>query len=129
VKFVTLQLGVIVMGALTALAFALFAYLALGVTGLVDRDSGRAILVFLQYLSQLVAGFVAGRLTGASRVLHGSLAALLLLVITVAISVARDPAAALPYFVVLGLIAIVIGAAGGALAEWRHAESVPPLDE
>jgi hypothetical protein len=117
--FPSLSGGALLMGAITALGFALCSYLLLGDLGLVTSEGGRGILVFVQYVSQLLAGYVAGRLAPAWRLFHGGVSALCLLVVTVAISVARDPVGAFPLFVLLGVVAMVIGAAGGALAEWR----------
>ena len=98
----------------------LIAFLALGVTGLTDFQTGAAVLIFLQYTSQLVAGYLAGRLAIQSRVLHGGLAGMLVAAIGAAIGLSSSGTDSSLGLVVLALaIAAVTGTAGGVLAENR----------
>ena len=106
----------------------LVAYLALGVTGLTDFRTGAAVLVFLQYTSQLVAGYLAGRLAMHSRVLHGGLAGMVVAAIGAAIGLSASGADSSLALVVLALvIAAITGTAGGVLAEnrIRRADGLP----
>jgi hypothetical protein len=98
---------------------SLIAFVILGLTIGVN-DVGQ---IMLQYTSLLIAGFVAGRLTGADRVVHGSVAALLLFVVAAGISLAAvEPPPGLLTLAVFGGVAALLGSAGGALAEWRSLE-------
>ena len=106
----------------------LVAFLALGVTGLTDYRSGAAVLVFLQYASQLVAGYLAGRLAMHARVLHGGLAGIIVAAIGAAFGLSSSNANSDLGLVVLALIiAAITGTAGGVLAEnrVRQADGLP----
>lgn len=109
--------GAIAIGAMAGLVFGLLAFIVLGVSGLVTRTSGDIFLLFLEFLSLVVAGYVAGRLSQNAEV-HGGLAGLLTALISGIISVASTRVA-LTAIATLALVAAVLGSAGGVLARWQ----------
>lgn len=121
--------GAVALGAMGGLGLALVAFLILGVTGVADATSGAAVLIFLQYTAQLVAGYVGGRLAGASRVVHGGLSGLLMAVIGAAIGLGFSGSDSNLGLVVLALaIALIMGSAGGALAQYVSGASSEPSE-
>lgn len=101
---------------MSGLGLSLVVFVLLGLTIGVSGVSQ----ILLQYASLIVAGFIAGRLTASERVLHGSLAALLLFVVAAAISLAAtDPGPGALTLAIFGVVAALLGSAGGALAEWQ----------
>jgi hypothetical protein len=104
---------------MAGLGLSLIVFVVLGLT----IGVGDVTQILLQYFSLLAAGFVAGRLTTRDRVLHGSLAALLLFVVAAGISLAAtDPPPGVLTLGVFGVVAALLGSAGGALAEWQAIE-------
>jgi len=101
---------------MSGLGLSLVVFVVLGLTVGVTNVTQ----ILLQYASLLVAGLIAGRLTSRERVLQGSLAALMLFVVAAAISLAatRPPPGVLTLGV-FGVVAALLGSAGGALAEWQ----------
>ncbi len=96
-------------------------FLLLGIAGAVSSPTDVVPLLFLQLLGLIGAGYVAGRLAGRDPILHGGLSGLVLFVITTAITVAADPTT--PHLAVIaftGLLAVVLGSVGGALATATH---------
>ncbi len=86
--------GAVAIGAMAGLVVALLAFIFLGVTGLIAPGRGDIILLFIQFLSLVVAGYVGGRLSDAPEV-HGGLAALLGALISGLISITNGGVAAL----------------------------------
>ena len=106
---------------MSGLGMALVAFLILGATGLTDFRTGTAVLIFLQYASQLAAGYVAGRLAAQSRVLHGGLAGMIVAAVGAAAGLTFSGADSDIRLVVIALIiATIRGTAGGVLAETRY---------
>ena len=104
---------------MAGLGVALAAFLVLGATGLTDGGAGAALLIFLQYSSQLGGGFLAGRLSGRARAMHGGLAGILMAAIGTAIGLGFSGSGSNIWLVVLALvIAATAGSAGGVLAEF-----------
>jgi len=98
---------------------SLVVFVILGLT----IGAGDVAQILLQYASLVVAGFVGGRFSGRERVLHGSMAAMLLFVVAACIALAAlDPAPSIVTVVIFGVVAAVLGSAGGALAEWLTME-------
>ncbi len=112
--------GAIVLGAMAGLGLSLSVFLVLAATGIVDDSGEQAILVFVQFLGLLVAGFVAGRLGGGTPALDGGLAGMTAFVIAVAISVAAGASLGVGAIVLLGVVAAVLGSAGGVLAQFMR---------
>lgn len=108
-----------VFGAFTGFAGSLLVFFGLGVAGAVDASRGSAALVFLQYLAQLIAGYIGGRLAGSARILNGSIAAALFFLIAAGVSVAGGSGPGPVVLATFAAVALVIGGAGGALAEWQ----------
>lgn len=93
-------------------------FLIMGMTGLVDSLSDAVPLLFLQLLSPVAAGYVAGRLSSRDQVLHGGYAGLLLFAVATGIALAADPdSASLLVIAFSGLLTLVLGSSGGALAK------------
>lgn len=85
----------------------------------VGADGNAVVLIFLQFLSLVVAGYVAGRFTSPNPLLNGGMAGLLLFLIIAAISLAAG-ARLNPFELgLLGIVAAVLGSTGGALAASR----------
>jgi len=103
---------------MTGLAGALLLFLIMGITGIVDSAADAIPLLFLQFLGLVGAGYVAARLAGRDHVLHGGYAGLLVFVVATGITLAADPdSASLLVIGFTGLVALVLGSAGGALAK------------
>lgn len=113
--------GAIALGAMTGLGAALMAFLILGVTGILDSTNAAIPVVFLQFLSQLLAGYVAARFAGRDAVIHGSFAALLLYLVGSTITLAAAPdAVGRVTLALFAVVAAVVGAAGGLLGDQRN---------
>lgn len=117
----SIRWGAVAIGAMAGLVVALLAFIFLVVSGLVAPDRGEIIFLFLQFLSLVVAGYVAGRLSDSAEV-HGGLAALLSAFVSGLISLTSTqvPLAGL---ITLTLVAAVLGTAGGVLARWQRNHS------
>lgn len=96
----------------------LFAFLALALVGL-DQV---IVLIFLQFLILVAAGFVAGRFAPHAAAANGGLAGMLAFLVMGAVAVASAQAPSTFELVALGVIAAVLGSAGGALADRRRTE-------
>ncbi|MCP3993632.1 MAG: hypothetical protein GY722_01005 [bacterium] len=103
---------------MAGLVVALLAFIFLGISGLVAPDRGEILLLFIQFLSLVVAGYVAGRLSDAAAV-HGGLAALLSAFVSGLISVTSTEVP-LAGIITLTLVAAALGSAGGVLARWHR---------
>lgn len=110
--------GAVTIGAMAGLTLALIAFIILGVSGVVAPNRGEILLLFLEFLALVVAGYVAGRLSDTPS-LHGGLAGLLTALITGIVSLTsnRNPLAGV---ITLTLVAVVLGTAGGILARWQR---------
>jgi len=117
----TIRWGAVAIGAMAGVVVALVAFILLGISGIVSPARGEVLLLFVQFLSLVVAGYVAGRLSAAETI-AGSLAALLSALVSGLISITSSgvPIAGI---ITLTLVAAVLGAAGGVLARWQR-ESV-----
>jgi len=102
---------------MAGLVIALLAYIGLGVTGVVAPNRGEILLLFVQFLSLVVAGYVGGRLSDAPEI-HGGLAALLGALVSGLISITGGDVA-LAGMITLTIVAVVLGSAGGVLARWH----------
>jgi len=103
---------------MAGLVVALLAFIFLGISGIVAPDRGEIFLLFLQFLSLVVAGYVAGRLSESSEI-HGGLAALLSAFVSGLISLTSRQVP-LAGIITLVLVAAVLGSAGGVLARWQR---------
>lgn len=93
-------------------------FLLLGMVGIIE-NANSVPLLFLQFLALVGAGYVSGRLAGFRRVFHGGLAALVVFGLTslIALAVVGGGTSFLA-LLFSGVVAAVLGSAGGALAEW-----------
>ncbi len=107
---------------MTGLAGALLLLLVMGITGVVDSRDDAIALIFLQFLGLVIAGYVAGRFAGRDHALHGGYAGIVLFAVATAITLAADPgSASLLVITFSGVLALVLGTAGGVLAGIRDA--------
>ncbi len=106
---------------------ALLAFIFLGISGAVAPGRGEIILLFIQFLSLVVAGYVAGRLSDAPEI-HGGLAALLSAFVSGLISVTSSNVP-LAGIITLTLVAAVLGSAGGVLARWQRNATEQPAEQ
>ena len=109
--------GAIAIGAMAGLVVALLSFIFLGITGIVSPDRGEIILLFLQFLALVVAGYVAGRLSDSPE-LHGGLAGLVAALVTGLISL-TSTSVSVTSIVTLTVVAAALGLAGGVLARWQ----------
>lgn len=114
----SIRWGAVALGAMAGLVVALLAFIFLGISGLVSPDRGEIFLLFVQFLSLVVAGYVAGRLSDAPAI-HGGLAALLSAFVSGLVSVTSTDVP-LAGIITLTLVAAVLGSAGGVLARWHR---------
>jgi hypothetical protein len=101
---------------MAGLGLALGLFLVFGVSGLVSDDGLAIVGLFGQYLALFVAGYVAGRLAAPAAVLNGGLSALTVFAVSVALSVSGGTSPGLGSLLFLGVVAVVLGTAGGVLA-------------
>ena len=102
---------------MAGLAAGLGSFIVLGLVGLTQV----VVLIFLQFLTLVVAGYVAGRFSLQAATVHGSLAGLLTFLVVGAVSIAGTSQGPSPVeLAILGVVAAVLGAAGGALADRRR---------
>lgn len=102
---------------MAGLGAVLIVFLALGFTGVIDRDTAAVPAAFLQFFGQFGAGSIAGRIARRDHVVHGSYAALLFYFVATAITLAAAPDTVGPItLIVFALIAAILGSAGGLLA-------------
>lgn len=107
---------------MAGLGGGLIVFLVLRVVGVIGSDGNPIVLIFLQFLSLVIAGYVAGRFTSPNPLLNGGMAGLVLFLIVAAISIAASARLNPFELAFLGLVAAVLGSTGGALAEWRRTE-------
>jgi len=104
---------------MAGLGGGLIVFLLLAFVGVVGADGNAVVLIFLQFLSLVVAGYVAGRFTSPNPLLNGGMAGLLLFLIIAAISLAAGARLNPLELGLLGIVAAVLGSTGGALAASR----------
>ena len=115
--------GVVLMGAVSGLftlvLASLLVFLIVDVLRLTDlSDTGQfMVITFALFVSQLIAGYVSGRLASADQpAFHGSLGGMALYSIFAILSLAAGSPAPIFTLVLFALVAAIIGYAGGALA-------------
>lgn len=118
----SIRWGAVAIGAMAGLVVALLSFIALGISGLVTPDRGEVLLLFLQFLALVVAGYVAGRLSDPPEV-HGGLAGLLAALVSGLISLSSSQVP-LSGIIALTIVAAVLGSAGGVLARWQRDRDV-----
>jgi hypothetical protein len=99
----------------SAVIFAIPVLLVAGTDGL----GSQALLILAGFLGQIVAGFVGGILAGRDWALHGGMAALLTYLVTAGIAVATGQEPSIATLLLSGVVALVLGSAGGVLAQTR----------
>ncbi len=105
---------------MAGLGLGLVAFIILGIAGMVDADGSNVVLVFVQFLSLFVAGYVAGRMSASAPALDGGFAGLLVFFVSVGVSVAGGATLGIGPALFLGVVAAVLGSAGAVLAEHRR---------
>ncbi len=81
-----------------------------------DATGETAVYIFAQFTGQFFAGVVGGRLGRPHEVYHGSQAALALYATTAILTLAAGGSPGPAVLALSGVVALVIGAAGGVLA-------------
>lgn len=114
----SIRWGAVAIGAMAGLVVALLAFIFLGISGLVAPDRGEVLLLFIQFLALVVAGYVAGRLSDSPEI-HGGLAGLLSALVSGIISLTSTQVP-LAGIITLTVVAAVLGSAGGVLARWQR---------
>lgn len=113
--------GAVGLGAMTGLGLALALFLLLGATGVLTEDNAAIPLVFLQFLAQFGAGYLAGRFAGRDGIAHGSLAAIAIYLVGSTLTLAAAPdEVGIPTLILFAIVALVVGSAGGLLADARR---------
>ncbi len=113
--------GVVFVGAAAGLGLTAVGALLLFAAGLrPDRSAEGAAFIFVQFLGQLAAGVVGGRLGHPLALYHGSQAALLLFAVSMAVTLAAGGDPGVPTIVFSAVVAVVIGGAGGVLGGMRR---------
>jgi hypothetical protein len=105
---------------MTGLGAALVVFLVLAFIGVAGSDRNPVILILLELLALVGAGYVAGRFAPSNAAAHGGMAGLALFFVAAAISIALAPNSTGFELLVFGLVAAVLGSAGGAIAERRR---------
>lgn len=113
--------GAVAIGAMAGLVVALLAFILLGISGIVAPGRGEILLLFVQFLALVVAGYVAGRLSVTPEV-HGGLAGLLSALVSGLISITSTQVP-LAGIITLTVVAAVLGSAGGVLARWQRTDA------
>jgi hypothetical protein len=115
---VQLNWGACVLGGLSGLGSGAIAAVPLIALGVADTDSfgGQAILILVGFGAQLLAGYVAGRLANSGEAANGGIAALGLYLVAAAISIAAGSEPPVTTLAFSGVVALVLGSAGGVLA-------------
>jgi hypothetical protein len=107
---------------MTGLGAALVVFLILAFIGVAGSDRNPVVLILLELLALVGAGYVAGRFAPSNAAVHGGMAGLMLFFVAAAISIALSPNSTGLELLVFGLVAAVLGSAGGAIAERRRHE-------
>ncbi|MDX1691153.1 MAG: hypothetical protein R3290_09050 [Acidimicrobiia bacterium] len=113
----SLNWGAVAVGAVAGLAAGIvlaIPLLALGVAG-TDDFGGQAALILLGFVAQFLAGYVAARIAGFADAQHGSLSALGLFAVVAGISIAAGQDPSIGTLAFSGVVALVLGTAGGVL--------------
>lgn len=123
-----LNWGAVILSSLAGLA-AGFALLAV-VSGAGDTVGTLAVLIFAQYLTQFVTGFLSARMALHEPLLHGAIAALLLFFVATMLTLALDTARPSAWFIAFSaMVAAILGSAGGSLAESLRLRTVAATQE
>lgn len=85
-----------------------------------DSQGGDIAFVLVQFLGQVSAGYVAGRLGHPHEAYHGALASLSLFAIVAVLSLAAGAEVGVAALAGGAVIALALGSAGGVLGALRH---------
>jgi len=117
---IEIRWGSIALGAIAGLGITAVLALVLFVLGArPEADSGGIAFIFVQFLGQVAAGYVAGRFAGPHEAFHGSQAGLGLYLVTAALTLATGGEPTIPTILFSAVVALVLGAAGGVLSGHR----------
>lgn len=115
----SLNWGAISVGGIVGIGSAVILAIPVLLVAGTDGFGGQALLILMGFVGQVVAGFVGGLLTSRDHALHGGMAALLAYLVTASIAVATGQEPPIATLVLSGVVALVLGSAGGVLAEAR----------
>lgn len=113
--------GGVLVGAAAGLGIAAAIAIALFTLGIRPGDSTAedAVFILVQFFGQLAAGFVGGRFGGTAEAYHGALAALAMFGVIALISSAGGSSLGPVLLLTSGVVALVLGSAGGVLGARR----------
>jgi len=115
----SLNWGAIAVGGIAGIGSAVILAIPVLLVAGTDGFGGQALLILMGFLGQILAGFVGGLLAGRDQVLNGGMAALLAYLVTAAIAVATGQEPPIATLAISGVVALVLGSAGGVLAQAR----------
>jgi hypothetical protein len=104
---------------MAGLGAGLAAFLVLGIVGILGPDTGAVPLIFIEFLSLVLAGYVGGRFAPVAPLAHGGLSGLLLFLAIGAIAIAAARSPSLFELGFFGIVAAVLGTSGAAIAGRR----------
>lgn len=106
----------VALGAMAAIGLSLVAFIAVSIAGL-DGNAGAIVLLLIQYVSLLVGGYVAGRLTRSNAELTGGMTGVSVFAFTSLLNALGGTDTVVPLLLLLGVIAAIVGTAGAVLAK------------
>jgi hypothetical protein len=109
--------GAVAVGAMAGLGMAAVLVIVLTIAGSRGSPTGDAVLVFVQFLALVAAGYVAGRLAPDVPVYHGGLAGIVVFTVSTTISLAGGADIGVVPLLVLAFTGVVLGSAGGVLSD------------
>lgn len=115
-----LNWGAVAVGGISGIGAAVLLAVPVRLLGGTEGFAPLALLILVGFVGQMVAGYVAGRFAGTDQAGHGGLAALLAYLVTAAIAIATGQEPPITTLVFSGVVALVLGSAGGVLAAARQ---------
>ncbi len=112
----SLNWGAVALGGIAGIGAAVLLAIPVLVISGSDGFAGQALLILAGFGGQTAAGYIGGRFAGADHPVHGGLAGLLAYLVTAAIAIATGQHPAVATLAFSGLVALLLGSAGGVLA-------------
>jgi hypothetical protein len=119
----SLNWGAIAVGGIAGIGAAVILAIPVIVVAGTDDFGAQALLILVGFIGQMVAGYVGGRFAGIDQPAHGGLAALLAYLVTAGIAIATGQEPAIATLAFSGVVALILGSAGGVLASARSRAS------
>jgi len=119
----TVNWGSVAVGGIAGIGAAVVLAIPVLIVAGSDGFGAQASLILVGFVGQMVAGYFGGRFAGTDHAIHGGLAALLSYLVTAAIAIATGQEPPIATLAFSGLVALVLGSAGGVLAAARTRSS------